>query len=380
MPTHEVISLNSKAQGLTANGTDPIPFALPGDQFDAETQTVLPTSEHRQDPPCSHFLKCGGCTLQHATDSFVEAWKTDMTARALSTQGLHPSFRKTITSPANSRRRTVFSARRTKKTTQVGFHAKRSDQIVPISECHVVEPAIMDALPFCHGLTKLGATRSSILKITVTTCQNGLDIAVTQAKDLSPELTASLAQSAIENRVQRLGWNDELVMRQPALQQFGPALVEPPSGAFLLSGATHVVDLFSGSGTFTLPVAKTADVLAVEASADMLAALDRGWREAQGLKLVRCETRDLFRRPMLSHELNKFDAAIIDPPRAGAQAQVAELAGSTVGRIAFVSCNPVTFARDAKTLCDAGYALDWVQVVDQFRWSHHVELAAQFTR
>lgn len=320
-----------------------------------------------------------------------------MAARALGAQGLNPVFKETIKSPLNSRRRAVFSARRTKKTTQVGFHAQRSDQIVPITECHIVAPPILATLPFCHALTKLGATRSSILKIAVTTCQNGLDIAVSQAKDLTPEVMATLAQSALEARVQRLSWNDELVMRQPALQQFGPALVEPPSGTFLqatqegelallgavqecVSGAKQVVDLFSGSGTFTLPVAQTSDVLAVESSAEMLAALDRGWREAKGLKLVRCETRDLFRRPLLAQELNKFDAAIIDPPRAGAQAQTAELASSTVERIAFVSCNPVSFARDAKALCDGGYSLDWVQVVDQFRWSHHVELVAQFTR
>lgn len=397
MPIHDIIKLNSQAQGVTAHDAEPIPFALPGDQYDTDSNSILPTSEHRQNPPCTHFLTCGGCALQHATDSFVQTWKTDMTARALSAQRLNPVFKKTITSPFNSRRRAVFSARRTKKTTQVGFHTRHSDQIVPITECHVVEPAILDALPFCHTLTKQGATRSSILKITVTTCQNGLDIAVKQAKDLSPQDMATFAQAAVENQVQRLSWNEELVMRQPALQKFGPALLEPPSGAFLqatkpgeaallaavedcVRSASKVVDLFSGSGTFTLPIARSADIHAVESSMDMLAALDRGWREAQGLKLVTCETRDLFRRPLLAHELNRFDAAIIDPPRAGAQAQVAELAQSAVGRIAYVSCNPVTFARDAKVLCDAGFVLDWVQVVDQFRWSHHVELAAQFTR
>jgi len=397
MPTINITGLNSKAQGISVDSAEPIPFGLPGDQYDTDAQTVLPQSEHRQTPPCTYFETCGGCVLQHATDAFVESWKTHMTIRALATHGLEPPFRDTITSPLHSRRRAVFSARRTKKTTQVGFHARRSDQIVPITRCHVIEPEILAALPFCHGLTKLGATRTSVLKISVTSCLNGLDVAVDQGKDLSPDQIADLAQVAVGHRVQRLSWNGDVLMRQPAMQIFGNALVEPPSGAFLqatksgegallagvlagVSDAANVVDLFSGSGTFTLPVAKIADVLAVESSAEMLSALDRGWREAEGLKHVRCEVRDLFRRPLLAQELNRFDAAIIDPPRAGAQAQVAQIASAQIGRIAFVSCNPVSFARDAKTLCDAGYALDWVQVVDQFRWSHHVELVAQFTK
>jgi 23S rRNA (uracil1939-C5)-methyltransferase len=141
-----------------------------------------------------------------------------------------------------------------------------------------------------------------------------------------------------------------------------------------------VVDLFAGAGTFALPLAKHAEVRAVEGEATMTRALDHGWREAAGLHRVTSETRDLFRRPLLPDELNRFAAVVIDPPRAGAEAQIAELARSSVRRIAHVSCNPATFARDAKTLIQAGYRLDWVQVVDQFRWSPHVELAGAFTK
>lgn len=143
--------------------------------------------------------------------------------------------------------------------------------------------------------------------------------------------------------------------------------------------ASKVVDLFAGCGTFALPLAERADVHAVEGFAPMLAALDRGWRHAQGLHRVTTETRDLFRRPLLSDELARYDAAVVDPPRAGAEAQVGQLAESGIRRIAMVSCNPVTFARDARRLVDAGYAMTAVHVIDQFRWSTHVELAAAFT-
>jgi 23S rRNA (uracil1939-C5)-methyltransferase len=184
---------------------------------------------------------------------------------------------------------------------------------------------------------------------------------------------------------------------EPPTLGLGRARVSPPPGAFLqatpqgeaalrnavqeaVGPARRIADLFAGCGTFALPLAETAEVLAVEGSAAMLAALDQGWRMAPGLKRVTCETRDLFRRPLMPDELAGFEAVVIDPPRAGAEAQVAELARADVPVIAAVSCNPVTFARDARALVQAGYRLDWVQVVDQFRWSAHVELAARFTR
>jgi 23S rRNA (uracil1939-C5)-methyltransferase len=146
----------------------------------------------------------------------------------------------------------------------------------------------------------------------------------------------------------------------------------------IVGDAKSVVDLFAGCGTFALPLAETAEVHAVEGSGDMMSALDAGWRQAQGLKRVVTETRDLFRRPLLPDEFHRVDAVVIDPPRAGAAAQIAELATAQVPVIAHVSCNPQTFARDGETLIKAGYVLDWVQPVDQFRWSAHVELVGAF--
>jgi 23S rRNA (uracil1939-C5)-methyltransferase len=196
----------------------------------------------------------------------------------------------------------------------------------------------------------------------------------------------------------RLSWDGEVVFQsEPPVLAMGVARVSPPPGAFLQAtpegeaallravleatdGARRVADLFAGCGTFALPVAQRAEVHAVEGSSQMLAALDHGWRTALGLKRVSTETRDLFRRPLMPDELARFDAVVIDPPRAGAEAQIGQIAAAQLPRVAAVSCNPVTFARDARALVTAGYRLDWVQVVDQFRWSAHVELTACFTR
>jgi 23S rRNA (uracil1939-C5)-methyltransferase len=221
---------------------------------------------------------------------------------------------------------------------------------------------------------------------------------ITTEKDLTPQLRIELAAFAQTHQVARLCWNDEVIVTiNPPVQKMGGANVVPPSGAFLqatregeaalLSAVTEivgkadkVVDLFSGVGTFALPLAQTAEIHAVEGEEEMLGSLDKAWRGAQGLKRVTTEKRDLFRRPLEPDELDRFDAAVIDPPRAGADAQIDTLAQSKIRTIAMVSCNPVTFARDAVTLIKGGYKLDWAQVVDQFRWSAHVEVVGKFTR
>jgi len=220
---------------------------------------------------------------------------------------------------------------------------------------------------------------------------------VTGGKALDGALRLALARVAEAQGLARLSWDNEVVaLRASPMQRFGRALVAPPPGAFLqataegeaallalvreaVGDARRVVDLFAGVGTFALPLAEQAEVLAVEGEAAMVAALDRGWRSSVGLHRVSAEARDLFRRPLEPDEFKGFDVVVIDPPRAGAEAQTATLARSGVPVIAAVSCNPVTFARDARVLLAAGYTLDWVQPVDQFRWSAHVELAARFS-
>lgn len=405
--TATISRLGHQGDGV-ADGPLFAPRTLPGELVSGIadrsrlTQIRIETpSEHRVQPPCRHYKACGGCQLQHASDAFVEEWKTDVVRNALSAQGLEAEFRPTLTSPPRSRRRATLAVRRTKKGAMAGFHGQASDVITEIPDCHLLEPDLLAAVPVAEALALAGASRKAPLAVTITVSDAGLDILVRNGKPLDGPLRIELAQLAEKHRIARLTWDDEPVaMEQPPVQPFGAAQVCPPPGAFLQAtregesallaavleitrGAKRIVDLFAGCGTFSLPLAQSAEVHAVEGEREMVKALDAGWRKAKGLKKVTTEARDLFRNPLLTEDLNPFgaafEAAVIDPPRAGAEAQVTQLAKARTPVIAYVSCNPVSFARDAKALVDEGYALNWVQVVDQFRWSAHTELAAKFT-
>lgn len=365
-----------------------------GNRIDAPR--IVTPSPDRVTPPCPHYRACGGCQLMHASDGFTAGWKQEIARAALAAQGLDTEWRALQSSPPASRRRATFAARRTKKGTLVGFHGRASGTITEIPGCRLLDPVLLAGLPAIHALTEAGASRKGALDVTVTATGGGLDMAVSGGKPADGPLRLTLAGLAETHDLARLSWDgDTLALRRPPVQTFGRAEVSPPPGAFLQAtpegeaallsavreitrGARRIVDLFAGSGTFALPLAEAAEVHAVEGNAAMTGALDRGWRHAQGLKRVTTEARDLFRRPLMPDELAGFDAAVIDPPRAGAEAQILELARARLPVIAHVSCNPVTFARDARVLADAGYSLDWVQVVDQFRWSVHVELVGAF--
>jgi len=377
---------------------------LPGELVEGETEggriarpRILTPSPDRIAAPCPHFRACGGCALMHASDAFVAGWKQGVVERALTGQELDAPFRPVLTSPPNSRRRAALAGRRLKSGALVGFHARASDSLTAIPDCHLLDPVLLATLPALEAVTVAGASRKGELSLTLTVLRPGPDLAVRGGKPLDPGLRAELAGIAAGAGLSRLTWEGEPVFQaEPPWLAMGRARVSPPPGAFLqatpqgeaalvaavraaLGGAARVADLFAGCGTFALPLAESAEVHAVEGEAAMLAALDAGWRGASGLKRVTTEARDLFRRPLLPDELARFDAVVIDPPRAGAEAQVAQVAAARVPVVAMVSCNPVSFARDARTLIAAGYGLDWVQVVDQFRWSAHVELAARLS-
>ncbi|MEN9061258.1 class I SAM-dependent RNA methyltransferase [Ponticoccus litoralis] len=391
--------LGHRGDGIAA-GPVYVPGALPGEVVEGAVQSgviaaprIVTPSTDRVAAPCRHAKACGGCQLQHASDDFVAGWKVDVIRRALSAQGLETELRPIATSPSQSRRRAAFSARRTKKGALAGFHRKASDVVVAVPDCILVTPALAAALPLVEALAVLGASRKGELSVLVTDCASGLDVAVSGGKPLDTALRADLAALAQDHGLSRLTWDDETLAFKPAFQSFDGIDVVPPPGAFLqateageqtlragvnaaLESCTHLVDLFAGCGTFALPLAKRARVHAVEGEAAMVRALDQGWRQAQGLRHVTHEARDLFRNPLLPDELKRFDGVVIDPPRAGAEAQIAEIASARVPKIAHVSCNPVTFARDCATLVAAGYRLDWVMPVDQFRWSTHVEVVS----
>ncbi|CUH51536.1 class I SAM-dependent RNA methyltransferase [Shimia marina] len=387
-----------------ADGPLYAPLTLPTEIIEGEVEgnrlkniRIVEPSAHRVKAPCRHFKSCGGCQLQHATDGFLADWKVEIVRQALAAQGVETDLKPIITSPPRSRRRAVLSARRTKKSALVGFHARASDIIVDVPDCQLLHPDLMPALDIVAELCQIAGSRKGEISATVSLSETGLDLAVRGGKPLEGPLLARLAQETERFGLARLSWDGEVIAtRTPPYQKFGDARVVPPPGAFLqatkdgeaallaavqeaITGGKSGIDLFAGCGTFTLPMARYAQMHGIEGEKTMVTALDAGWRSAQGLKKVTAEARDLFRNPVIAEDL-RYDFAIIDPPRAGAEAQIAELARSKIAEIAYVSCNPVTFARDAATLIHAGYALEWVQTVDQFRWSSHIELASRFVR
>ena len=404
MAEHKIKRLGHLGDGV-ADGPVFVPGALPGEVVTgtptgdrlADVRIITPSSD-RVAPPCRHFKSCGGCQMQHMADAALAEWKTDIVRTALKAQGLEARFLPMHISPPNTRRRATFAARRTKKGAMAGFYGKQSETIVEIPDCRLLLPRLVAGLPLAELLAEAGASRKSPLRVAVTLAEAGLDVSVTEGKPLDGSLRMTLAELCQTHDLARLSWDGETVAtRLPPEQRFDGISVVPPAGAFLqatkegegalrsdvldiVGEATSVVDLFAGCGTFALPVARRSTVHAVEGDRAMTAALDAGWRHAKGLKKVTTETRDLFRQPLQAEELAGFDAAIIDPPRAGAEAQIIQLAQSNIPVIAHVSCNPVTFARDAAALLRSGYTLTRLRLIDQFRWSVHVELVAEFRK
>jgi 23S rRNA (uracil1939-C5)-methyltransferase len=377
--------------------------ALPGEVVEGAvvsgriaTPRILVPSPDRVTPPCRHARTCGGCLLQHASDGFVSRWKVEQVSRALALHGIAAPIRGIHVSPPGSRRRATLAARRTRSGVTLGFHRKASGEVIAVPECRLLHPGLMAAFPALSALAALGASRKGEMALAVTLTTTGLDVAVTGGKPADAALQGELARLAEAHGLARLTWDGELVaLRVQPLVRFGLASVPIPPGAFLQATAEgesalldavraaagparRIVDLFAGCGTFALPLAETAEVHAADSDPAAIAALQEGWRRTPDLRALSAEARDLFRRPFDADELRGFDVAVMDPPRAGAAAQTAALAAARVPVIVAVSRNPATFARDAETLVAAGYRLDWVTVVDQFRWSAHVELAARF--
>ena len=379
-------------------------LTLPGEEIEGDIvdgridrPRILTPSPDRVRPACPHYASCGGCALMHGSDGFVARWKAQSVTSALAAHGIAARIGGVATSPERSRRRAVLSGRRTKKGATVGFHARASDQITDLRECLVLRPGIVEALPVLRDLVAAGASRGAELSLSVTETAAGLDIAVTGGKALDAGLTERLGDIMRQGDFARLDWDGTPMTRRAPLLRMGTARVTPPPGAFLqataegeaallavtrkaLEGAGRIVDLFAGCGTFALPLAASAEVHAVEGLAAPLKALDAAWRATPGLHRVTTETRDLSARPLMPDELARFDAAVIDPPRTGAAAQAEQLSASALTRVVWISCDPVTFARDAATMLAGGWRMGSVYVIDQFRWSPHVETATVFTR
>lgn len=387
-----------------------VPLTAPGDlaeiDLSDERGTLVEIREagpDRVNAPCRHYGECGGCSLQHVSRDFYRRWKRQRVIDALAREGLADTpVGETIETPIASRRRGVFAVKKRREGAAFGFNARRSSEIVGVEGCLILHPDLLRRLPALRTLAaKIDASE---FDFSVTLCDNGLDIAIAAkaAKEpRGPELSALVATARAADVV-RLSLNGEiLALLAPPIVAFDGIPVTPPPGGFLqvsregetalirvvkeaTRGARKIADLFSGCGTFALPLAHEATIFAADSDRASIETLGRAAAGAQaaGLKInpVKCETRDLFERPMTAKDLKGFDAVVFDPPRAGAAAQAAEIAASGVWTVIGVSCNPATFARDAAILKTGGYALSHATPVDQFVYSPHVELVGVFTR
>jgi 23S rRNA (uracil1939-C5)-methyltransferase len=383
-----------------------VPFTLAGETVRVDGAgerlrllEVLRPSPERAAPVCKHFGTCGGCTLQHMAPAPYADFKREQILRALSARGLDAEVAETWTTLPGSRRRAAFTAKRMGKQVAIGFHARKSHDLVAISECPVARPAIVAALPRLKEIAGYLLSGKDGIGLLVTETASGLDLHVTGlAKDVKAPARAEAASAALRAGFARISIEgaDVLTERRPSLPA-GSAQLFPPPGGFLqasaeaeaemerivrehLKFAATVADLFSGCGTFALRLAAESSVLAAEGNAEAIEALKASVRAAHGLKPVTAEVRDLFRNPYGARELARFDGLVLDPPRAGASAQVAEIAKSNVPKVAYVSCDPPTLARDLRSLVDGGYRIVRIHPIDQFLWSAHVEAVALLER
>lgn len=406
--TLKITSLGAQGDGVAEHEGRKVfvSMALPGETVTADLDgdragniQIVSPDPNRAPPRCSHYGECGGCSLQHLPEAQYLEFKRDQVVQALSFQRIDAEVDPVLPIAPHTRRRAVFAAARLGKSVIVGFHGRRSHRIVPIRDCAVITPGLMALLPKLEKLAVIAAPPKDALTLTVTDTATGFDVALSGvAKGFNADNRIRLVQAAGELGLARVSINGEVAMERSApIIRAGAAHLSPPPGGFLqacepseaamlrlvkeaIGDARKVVDLFSGAGTFSLPLASTATIHAAENDEAALAALDRAARKAQGLKPVAVEKRDLFRRPLTRDELKRFDAAVIDPPRAGAEAQTRELAASGLKRIAMVSCNAQTLARDLRLLLDGGYRVRRIAPIDQFLWSPHIEIVAALTR
>jgi 23S rRNA (uracil1939-C5)-methyltransferase len=397
--TATITRLAARGDGATDDGRY-IPFTAPGDRI-ADDGTIEP-GPHHVTPPCRHFPRCGGCQLQHIDDETYRGFLTDRVTAALAAQGVPvPELREPHLSAPRSRRRASLRAERMGRKVVIGFNEGQSHRIIDLRECHVIRPELFDLVEPLRRLLgpMLKERRAATVQMTLT--DQGVDLALEGVVAEGLAASESLTAFAQTHKLARLsideGYGSEPRWEpEPVTVTLAGFAVGLPAGAFLqatqdgeealqagvaeaIGDAATVADLFAGLGTFAVPLAEKARVLAVEGARDPAMMLRAATNRAQRPVLV--EQRDLFRRPLDAGELGRFEGVVLDPPRAGAWEQIPALAAAKgISRIAYVSCNPATFARDAKILIDAGWRLEWIQPVGQFRWSTHVELVSAFTR
>jgi 23S rRNA (uracil1939-C5)-methyltransferase len=410
---HLVIDhVGHRGDGVTTVGGENVyvPYTLGG-----ETVEVAPVPGHHPDrrrlvavenasperisPFCPHFRVCGGCAIQHWETQRYRAWKRDIVVTTLAQSGIDCAVAPLVDAHGAGRRRITLHARMgTHEVLKVGFAAASSHDIVPIDRCPILDPHLDGAIEAAWAVAEPLIGIGKPLDIQVTATESGLDVDVRGSGAVSAKLIAKLSDVAKQHRLARLTRHGELVLTgTPPVVTIGTAQVALPPGSFLQATvlgeetlaalvadhckrAKHVADLFCGVGPFALRLAAKSRVAAFDNDASSIAALQKAAASTSGLKPLKAEPRDLFRRPLVPQELRDYDTIVFDPPRQGAQAVAKQLAASKIPTVVAVSCNVVTFARDAKTLIDGGYKIDGVTPVDQFRHTPHVELVARFRR
>jgi 23S rRNA (uracil1939-C5)-methyltransferase len=403
--------LAHRGDGVAETPAGPVfvPYTLPGETVKVEAVPGHPDRRHllrveaaspeRIEPFCPHFGVCGGCAIQHWTPARYREWKRSLVVEALSQAGLDAPVGELIDAHGDGRRRATFHARAgANNVIEVGFAALRAHHIVGIDRCPVLAPSLDGAIAAAWAVAEALEPQKKPLDIQATATDAGIDMDVRGSGPLNSARIGVMARLAATHKLARLTRHGELIaQRAPPTIAIGRARLTLPPGSFLQAteageqalarlvdgyagSAKLIADLFCGVGPFALRLAERARILAFDADAGAIAALKQATATTQGLKPIDAETRDLFHRPLVAQELKRVDALVFDPPRQGAEAQARELAKSTAPIVVAVSCNPATFARDARLLLDGGYRLKSVAPVDQFRHSAHVEIVGLLTR
>jgi 23S rRNA (uracil1939-C5)-methyltransferase len=395
---------------IAGGGNIYVPYTLGGETVDVDTVPghhpdrrrllkVEAASAERIAPFCPHFGVCGGCAIQHWDAAPYRAWKRELVVTVLAQAGIACDVAPLVDAHGAGRRRITLHGRMgTHDVLKVGYAAAGSHDIIPIDRCPILDPGLDGAIEAAWAIAEPLISIGKPLDIQITATNSGLDVDVRGSGPLSSALIARLSRIAEQHRLARLTRHGELVLkRTPPVISIGAAQVALPPGSFLQATVAgeealaalvsehckrgkYIADLFCGVGPFALRLAAKSRIAAFDSDAGAVAALQKAATSTSGLKPVKAEARDLFRRPLMPQELRDYDTVVFDPPRQGAQAQATQLAASKVPTVVAVSCNVTTFARDAKILIDGGYKIDGVTPVDQFRHTPHVEMVAKFAR
>lgn len=392
-----IVRVAARGDGVTADGRHAA-LAAPGDRLRADGSVTR--GPRHVEPPCRHFPECGGCQLQHLDDDAYAEFLTMRISGALAQHGLTADIRAPLLSPPRTRRRATLHAERRGRQVHLGFTEQASHRLIDVQQCEVLDPGLFALLQPLRGLLASHLPPSRRVNVHLALTDQGPDVLVEGLVTDSLKAVEAVTAFAMRHALGRLSVDDGMGPEarwepDPVTVSFGGVAVPFPPASFLqatpegeaalvaavreaVGEAKAIADLFAGLGTFTFAMDPKAKVYAGEGARDAILSLKAAAGRAQ--RQIFAEHRDLFRRPLTAKELDLFDAVILDPPRAGAKEQAVELAASKAPVIAYVSCNPATFARDAEALVKGGYRLDWVQPVGQFRWSTHAELAARFSR